>query len=180
LDTIEKISVRRAKFAKSGLVDFCNYIPEECRGAIAEIGSYVGDSTEIFAQYFEKVYSIDPFLNGYDDNDDSSHKYDMRIVEAQFDELCKQYPNIRKIKMKSENAVMLFHDNTVPVVYIDALHTYDGVNDDIWRWYPKIRKGGYLAGHDYQGRFPGVIEAVHKFRKPDAIFRDTSWVIKIG
>ena len=34
---------------------------------IVEIGSYVGDSTMIFAKRFFNVISIDPFVNGYDD-----------------------------------------------------------------------------------------------------------------
>lgn len=46
------------------------------------------------------------------------------------------------------------------VVFIDALHDYESVNQDISLWWPLVRDGGYLAGHDYQHRFPGVMRAV--------------------
>lgn len=46
--------------------------------------------------------------------------------------------------------------------YIDANHEYEAVDDDIRLAWPKIRKGGILAGHDY-GVFPGVTEAVNEW-----------------
>ena len=42
-----------------------------------------------------------------------------------------------------------------------------------------MKKGGVLCGHDYQGRFPGVIKAVDEFRRPDKIFKDTSWMVQL-
>jgi predicted O-methyltransferase YrrM len=49
---------------------------------------------------------------------------------------------------------------TLDFVYIDANHDYDSVMVDICLWYPKIRKGGILAGHDYQ-RSNDVARALH-------------------
>lgn len=46
------------------------------------------------------------------------------------------------------------------VVFIDALHDYESVKQDIALWWPLVREGGYLCGHDYQHRFPGVMRAV--------------------
>jgi hypothetical protein len=34
-------------------------------------------------------------------------------------------------------------------VYLDALHTYSAVVEDIEAWYPKVRPGGILSGDDY-------------------------------
>ncbi len=47
-------------------------------------------------------------------------------------------------------------------VYIDAEHTYEACKADIAAWYPLIRLGGVLSGHDYGG-FPGVTRAVDEF-----------------
>ncbi len=177
------ISIRNAKFAKIGLLKMLDYI-EESSGVelmyqnIFEIGSYVGDSTEIFARRFEHVISIDPFENGYDDNDPASYQHSMEKIEAQFNLLCKDYKNITKTKLKSVDAVECFEDNLF-IVYIDGLHTYEGVKQDIELWSPKIRKGGWLTGHDYQNRFPGTIQAVNEFKRPDMIFKDTSWCIRV-
>ena len=48
----------------------------------------------------------------------------------------------------------------------NADHSYTGCSNDIDFWYPKIRDGGILAGHDYcngnpqKGHVYGVIQAV--------------------
>eukprot|EP00758_Cryptobia_borreli_P008525 Tbor_TRINITY_DN5396_c0_g1::TRINITY_DN5396_c0_g1_i14::g.4634::m.4634 len=34
-------------------------------------------------------------------------------------------------------------------IYVDARHDYKGVLDDIVHWWPKLKKGGIMAGHDY-------------------------------
>ncbi len=33
-------------------------------------------------------------------------------------------------------------------VFIDADHTYKGVKSDIETWSPKVKKGGFITGHD--------------------------------
>merc|ERR1712084_130496 len=34
-------------------------------------------------------------------------------------------------------------------IYLDARHDYCAVKDDIEHYYPKLRPGGILSGHDY-------------------------------
>jgi hypothetical protein len=179
----EKISVRRAKNAKPGLQDLCNYVKriDPSIMKVVEIGSYVGDSTEVFAKNFEKVIAIDPWENGYDPNDASSYKYPMEVVESQFDDLCKKYPNIYKMKMTSEEASRMFQGNSLMFVYIDALHTYEGVKKDISIWWPKLKAHGFLALHDYNNgkHHPGVKKAFDEvFKFPDNTFKDTSCIIR--
>lgn len=174
------ISIRNARFALIGLQNLCNYIGDCHNKTIAEIGCYVGDSTEIFAERFKKVYAIDPFKNGYDSNDGASFQHPMTVIERQFDSLCLKYPNIHKMKMPSNIAVITFEDHYFDMVYIDGLHTYEGVKIDIALWKSKVKPGGYLAGHDYNSKhFPGVKKAVHELKVPDATFKDSSWIIKL-
>ena len=45
--------------------------------------------------------------------------------------------------------------------YIDARHDYASVKEDLEAWFPKVRPGGILAGHDYP--MPGVQAAVTEF-----------------
>jgi Methyltransferase domain len=53
-------------------------------------------------------------------------------------------------------------------VYLDARHDRESVAEDLADWYPKVRPGGILAGHDYvdglfaEGEF-GVRSAVDEF-----------------
>jgi hypothetical protein len=49
----------------------------------------------------------------------------------------------------SVEAAKQFEDGYFDFVYIDANHNYDSVTADLEAWYPKVRKGGMIAGHDY-------------------------------
>lgn len=53
------------------------------------------------------------------------------------------------IRALSEQAVNLFEDESLDFVYIDGNHAYDYVKQDIELWYPKVKKGGLVSGHDY-------------------------------
>jgi predicted O-methyltransferase YrrM len=52
----------------------------------------------------------------------------------------------------SLEAAEQIEDASLDFVYIDALHDYDSVREDLEAWYPKVRGGGILAGHDYFDR----------------------------
>jgi len=57
--------------------------------------------------------------------------------------------NVEIVVDFSVRAAKQFKDGYFDFVYIDADHSYDGVTADLEAWYPKVRKGGMLAGHDY-------------------------------
>lgn len=54
------------------------------------------------------------------------------------------------LRMESIKAAKLFENESIDFVFIDASHDYDNVVADINAWYPKVKKGGYIAGHDYE------------------------------
>lgn len=175
------ISVRNASRAKSGLHDMCKYLSKFYdlkKLKLYEIGSYAGDAAGIFAQYFKRVYCIDPWENGYDDNDASSHLHPMPLVEAQFDKVKSNFQNIEKYKMKGKDFIKTLQDESIDMVYIDAIHTYEAVIQDIKMWYPKVKLDGYLLGHDYKNKHhPGVEKAVHNIIGiPEKRFDDSSWI----
>jgi len=62
------------------------------------------------------------------------------------------------IRMTSVDASKLYLDKSLDFVYIDASHDYQSVKQDILSWYPKIKSGGKLAGHDFD--IPSVKKAV--------------------
>ena len=51
----------------------------------------------------------------------------------------------------------------VDFVYIDAEHSYEAMTNDLALWFPKVRAGGVIAGHDYSPEFDGVRRAVNEF-----------------
>jgi predicted O-methyltransferase YrrM len=46
------------------------------------------------------------------------------------------------------------------LVFIDADHAYDAVMSDLCTWVPRVKRGGVVAGHDYDAFWPGVVRAV--------------------
>lgn len=165
-----------------GLKNMCLTIDEKFGGklTIVEIGSFMGESAEIFAEEFPegKIYCVDPWLAGYDEKDSAS-SFDFQDVEAQFDLRTKRFDNIIKIKDYS-TAV----DISCDVVYIDGIHTYEGVKADIIHWFPQTKKA--ICGHDYytdpeilkvHPHIEGVKRAVDEILGvPDLVFQDSSWL----
>lgn len=53
------------------------------------------------------------------------------------------------LEFSSPAIAEMFSDGEFDFVYIDASHDYTAVKQDIKAWLPKVKKGGILAGHDY-------------------------------
>lgn len=67
--------------------------------------------------------------------------------------------------MYSEEAVDLFEDESVDLIFVDGNHSYEYVKQDIELWWLKVKMFGCLAFHDYDRpkMFPGVKKAVNEF-----------------
>lgn len=75
-------------------------------------------------------------------------------------------------------------DKSLDFVFIDANHVYEACCRDIEAWYPKLKPGGILCGHDYfRPHWPdeGVQRAVDEFVKSTSskleISGDNTWFI---
>lgn len=81
---------------------------------------------------------------------------------------------------ESNKAARFFSDNCVDVIFIDAGHSYENVKADITAWLPKMKKGGIMAGHDYNDSWPGVIKAVNELLGEEHITVENScWFYKV-
>lgn len=57
---------------------------------------------------------------------------------------------INPIRSISWDGAKFYKDKSLDFVFIDASHDYESVKKDIEAWYPKVREGGVIAGHDYR------------------------------
>lgn len=156
------------------LVDYLGYYFDTTKADMAEIGSFTGQSTTIFSQYFNKVHAID----AWEDYDEIDIK--MSLVEEIFDDFAGKQSNIIKNKGFSIDKAKEFKDKTLDFVYIDAAHDYDSVIEDIDAWLPKLKSSGWIGGHDFW--FDGPNKAVpEKFGLENVVtFTDGSWLVKVN
>jgi len=149
-------------------------------GKIVELGAWKGRSSAfLVVEAYNKspkieIHIVDTWggnpLDGSEDQpDDLYHKFISNMSL-----LARPYQAYR---MTTNEAAGLFKDESLDAVFIDADHSYEAVKMDIKNWMPKVRKGGILAGHDYNSAWPGVIRAVNEIL-PEAEKIDYCWVKK--
>jgi len=77
------------------------------------------------------------------------------------------------IKKTSVEASREFDDESLDAVYIDDNHLEEYVRASIQVWWPKVKPGGILCGHDYYQNEPGVILAVNEFAERNGLKLET-------
>jgi hypothetical protein len=83
---------------------------------------------------------------------------------------------ITPIKEMSWDGAKYYKDNSLDFVFIDAAHDYESVKKDISAWFPKIKKGGIIAGHDYSWS-DDVKKAVNEFFDGEEVYEtEGCWV----
>lgn len=143
-----------------------------------EVGSWLGASICYLATEFKnrnknvEIYAVDTWRG-------SEEKIHKELIERMggSEELYKNFLKniksasvsdlIKPVRMSSVDASKLFEDDSIDIVFIDASHQYKDVLDDIKSWYPKVKKGGIISGHDYvighKVSEAGVIRAVNEY-----------------
>lgn len=80
---------------------------------------------------------------------ENGHSWDHNAYYNNVLEFCNQYPDRATIiKDYTTEAAKQIEDESLDFVFIDADHSYEGVIRDVSAWAPKVRKGGYVMGHD--------------------------------
>lgn len=133
-----------------------------------EIGSWKGQSSAFMAVCISNSNKNIKF-----DCIDTWQGSEEHALQPQFyDDLYREFLNnissvsqyIRPLRMASTAAAKIYKDGSLDFVFIDAAHDYDNVKADINAWYPKVKLGGIIAGHDYNSEhFPGTKKAVDEF-----------------
>jgi hypothetical protein len=116
-----------------------------------EIGTFKGEfSKEILQSWNGTLYMVDVWRPLGDEYlDASNHAIHSTAYSETINNISELEDRGIMIRATSEKASEIFTDNSLDFAYIDANHAYDFVVQDIKLWYPKIKLGGYLLGHDY-------------------------------
>lgn len=156
--------------------------PPNC--VVAEIGVFKGATTEYLSlcPNISKIYAIDPWEDNPQYLDDKillkqigeNNILGKRINVNSWDQLYTYIRNkfhsnkkVQIIRSTSEQAAFIVNE-PLDLVFIDGDHSYEAVLNDLTLWFPKIKSGGILAGHDFTWNRDkktkrGVVRAVMEF-----------------
>jgi predicted O-methyltransferase YrrM len=122
---------------------------------VLEVGSFKGLSAWCMAHTAKSVFSVDTHRA----NTAGQTQMEELTTFEDFKRAVSGFDNVRWFVGTSQAAAEHV-DWTFDMVFLDAMHDYVSIRDDIARWWPKLRVGGILAGHDYgHAHFPGVKQA---------------------
>lgn len=116
----------------------------------AEIGVYRGTYSDALLKHNPKLHltgvdswAVYPGYRDFQVNDIAD-----AYIAAQ--EMYKKYADrATLIKGWSREVAAQIPDESLDFIYIDANHDYPHAVEDLAAWVPKVRKGGVVAGHDY-------------------------------
>ncbi len=161
--------------------EFLKYLPKG--GVAAEIGVLRGDFSKLILKHAApaRLHLIDPwthqerkdYARDPANRGDADHDRLFRKVKKTFGRRIKG-GQVALHRDFSANVVPGFDDGYFDWIYIDGLHTYEGVMDDLGRFDSKMKESGLILGHDFTNQENaremnfGVVEAVEEFvgRKP--------------
>lgn len=150
-------------------------------GTVIEVGVFDGDfSARILAlNEPRKLHLVDPWFTKDDGTlfdgptqQFSSAKQAAAALEGQYQHVTRRFAaeiasgRIEVHRTLSHLAAPQFPDEHFDWIYVDASHFYDDVKVDIQAFWPKLKRGGYMAGDDYGRRGiweHGVTRAVDEF-----------------
>lgn len=122
-------------------------------GKAVEVGTHRGVFAYAFLNCWHggELYCVDHWESGYHPDDPAAlgnREEDLeetrRVLKRFSDE-----GRVHIIRQPSQIAVKEFEDESLDLVYIDSDHRDVEVLHEMERWWPKIRPGGMMAGHDY-------------------------------
>lgn len=173
---------------------YLSVLKEKNNAIFVEVGSWMGKSACFMAENIKdlgkniKFYCIDIWDDSfYVDNSSlelAKQANNVTSLLEVFKSNLKRYNVLDYVEIKqmtSLEASTQFDNNTLDLVFLDALHDYDSVKQDLNIWYLKIKSGGIFAGHDFFWSPDGVQKAVLEFSKQFNLELKTSiqsWYIR--
>lgn len=93
-------------------------------------------------------YAVDTW-----EGEDHTGKYDESVFDSVNYHCRQNYAGFAYLmRMLFEDALPHFKDESIDLLHIDGLHTYDAVKNDFDTWYPKVKPGGIILFHDIHAR----------------------------
>lgn len=121
---------------------------------LVELGTHNALSYFTFCQSI-KQHDIDSVAYAVDtwQGEEHSGVYGDDVFQDVQSHSRENYPGFSYLmRMLFDEAVVHFADDSIDLLHIDGLHTYEAVSHDFETWYPKVRPGGIILFHDISSR----------------------------
>jgi hypothetical protein len=123
----------------------------------AEVGVSHGNLSVSLLTSFPQLFlwMIDPYELLWEDGDNPTMP--VTVEQAKAERECAKsatgFAEERRIvlQMFSVLASEFLNGTRLDFVFVDANHMYEPVREDVEAWWPTIREGGFISGHDYNG-----------------------------
>lgn len=137
---------------------FAQLLDDREYDVVAEVGVDKGEFSWYLLEYswIDKLYCVDPWPG---ERGERSYRHAAGLLDD-------SDRRVELLRMTSIEAARWFaaRNQQLDFVYIDANHSRRSVEQDIAAWWPLVRPGGCLAGHDYiEIDRCGVVAAVNSF-----------------
>ncbi|MGN7456084.1 class I SAM-dependent methyltransferase [Paenibacillus pasadenensis] len=121
--------------------------------AVVELGTHYGASFFSFCQAAKDLGLADTALHAVDTWEGDAHagRYGHGVYELA-SRAAALYPGARLVRASFDEACGRFADDSIDILHIDGLHTYEAVRHDCETWLPKLAPGGLLLLHDIEVR----------------------------
>lgn len=127
-----------------------------------ELGVFEGDFSEqlISSNKFDKLYLVDLF-SGPAWNF-GKHYPDAAVL---YDSVKNRFQDKQEVYVIKQDSVSFLKSSELKFdfIYIDTIHSYEYLSQELAEAYNLIKSNGYICGHDYCTEFGGVIQAVKEF-----------------
>lgn len=102
------------------------------------------------------IYGVDQYLPYTDYIEEPINTVDSdkiaRVKQAAYDEINESLYKDKVIMLEKSSleASREFDDESINFIFLDSYLSAQDVRDDLNAWYPKLAKGGIIAGHDWE------------------------------
>jgi Methyltransferase domain len=144
---------------------------------VVEIGSWKGRSTVAICEGLRdgELYAVDTFAgdSAICPEVDLDPQTERDRIYEEFRANVAMFPFVTIMRNDSVTASGFFTDGSLDWIFIDGDHSFPQVRRDIRAWWPKLKVGGLLSGHDWG--HVGVSRGLLTFWPAMDDVRDTVW-----
>jgi len=136
-----------------GHIPFAQWLVSTIKPSLyVELGVHTGNSYSAICECMKRssincqAYGIDTWLG---DHQASFYPEEIYLELNKYNtEILSGISHL--IRSTFTDAVSQFQDNSIDILHIDGLHTYEAVKEDYLTWLPKMSKRGVILLHDTQ------------------------------